>query len=262
MKKSVQYIFAFAFIAVLLFGFNAIFAQDDGTGVAGPVPLTVDSPKVEPKTEPPLAGESYLVWYLTAMGPLFAPTFGFISIVFVTLAVMNFMVIQREKMMPQATMERFKQLLNEKKFQEAYEVMKASDSSLGKIISTGLARLSSGYDTAVQAMSVAAEEEIMRFEQRLGYIATIASISPLVGLLGTVFGMVDSFQVIARSGQTPQASQLAAGISLALVTTQVGLLIAIPALVVYEYLRNQLALLVLELSVQTDTLMARFKKSE
>ena len=257
-------LFTLSFFALLLvFGTRTFIAQDGES----PTPVVVadmpkvDVPKVEPKTEPSVASESYLVWYLKALGPLFAPTFGFISVVFVMLAVMNAMVIQREKMMPQGMIERFKQLVNEKKYQEAYELTKASDSALGKIISTGLARISSGFEAAQQMMSVTTEEEIMRFEQRLGYIATIASISPLVGLLGTVFGMVDAFQVIARSGQTPQASELAAGISLALVTTQVGLLIAIPALVVYEYLRNQLALLVLELTVQTDTLMAPFKSN-
>ncbi len=82
----------------------------------------------------------------------------------------------------------------------------------------------------------------------------------MIGLLGTVFGMVASFSVIAHSAAAPQASELAKGISTALVTTQMGLLIAIPAIIIYEFFRNKLALLVHEMTVQTETLMGRFKK--
>ena len=81
----------------------------------------------------------------------------------------------------------------------------------------------------------------------------------MIGLLGTVYGMVESFNVIARSPSAPQASELAGGISTALITTEVGLFIAVPAIICYEYLRNKLALLVLELNVQTENLMSRFK---
>jgi biopolymer transport protein ExbB len=203
--------------------------------------------------------DSYLFWYLKALGPLFAPAFAITSICFVMLVVMNWMSINRNNIMPQAMIDTFKQQLEEQKFQEAYETAHASDSPQGKILAAGLAKMQSGYEAAQQSMSDVAEEEIMRLEQKLGWIAMIAGIAPMLGLLGTVFGMVDSFNVIARSGTAPQASELAAGISTALITTQVGLLIAIPAMIVYEFLRNKLALLVLELTVQTENLMNRFK---
>jgi biopolymer transport protein ExbB len=203
--------------------------------------------------------DSYLFWYLKALGPLFAPAFAVTSICFVMLVVMNWMSINRNNIMPQAMLNIFKQQLDDQNFQEAYETAHASESPQGKILAAGLAKMQSGYEAAQQSMSDVAEEEIMRLEQKLGWIAMIAGIAPMLGLLGTVFGMVDSFNVIARSGTAPQASELAAGISTALITTQVGLLIAIPAMIVYEFLRNKLALLVLELTVQTENLMNRFK---
>jgi biopolymer transport protein ExbB len=208
--------------------------------------------------EKDVSQESYLFWYLKALG-IFAPVFAITSICFVMLVVMNGMSITRNNIMPQAMIETFKQQLDAQHFQEAYETAHASESLQGKILAAGLAKMQSGYEAAQQSMSDVAEEEIMRLEHKLGWIAMIAGIAPMLGLLGTVFGMVDSFNVIARSGTAPQASELAEGISLALITTQVGLLIAIPAMIIYEYLRNKLALLVLELAVQTEHLMNRFK---
>ncbi|MDR1964012.1 MAG: MotA/TolQ/ExbB proton channel family protein [Planctomycetaceae bacterium] len=203
--------------------------------------------------------DSYLFWYLKALGPLFAPAFAILSICFVMLVVMNWMSISRNNIMPQDMITAFKQQLDDQNFQEAYETAHLNESAQGKILAAGLAKMQSGYEAAQQSMSDVAEEEIMRIEQKLGWIAMIAGIAPMIGLLGTVFGMVDSFNVIARSGTAPQASELANGISTALITTQVGLLIAIPAMLVYEFLRNKLALLVLELTVQTENLMSRFK---
>ncbi|MDR2440174.1 MAG: MotA/TolQ/ExbB proton channel family protein [Planctomycetaceae bacterium] len=208
--------------------------------------------------EEEISQDSYLFWYLKALG-LFAPVFAVTSICFVMLVVMNWMSINRNNIMPQTVIDTFKQQLDEQNFQEAYETAHTSDSPQGKILAAGLAKMQSGYEAAQQSMTDVAEEEIMRLEQKLGWIAMIAGIAPMLGLLGTVFGMVDSFNVIARSGTAPQASELAEGISTALITTQVGLLIAIPAMIIYEFLRNKLALLVLELTVQTENLMNRFK---
>ena len=108
-------------------------------------------------------------------------------------------------------------------------------------------------------MNDAAEEEVMALEHRLSYLGTIASVSPMVGLLGTVFGMIDAFSVISETG-APQASELAKGISTALVTTQIGLLIAIPALVLFEVFKNLLARFLLELNLQTENVLKQLKQ--
>jgi biopolymer transport protein ExbB len=172
---------------------------------------------------------------------------------------MNWLAISRNAVAPPEMIEQFNAKLDAKEYQEAYEIANNSNSSLGKIFAVGLTKLSAGYAAAEQAMNDTAEDEVMMLEHRLSYLGTIASVTPMIGLLGTVWGMVDAFSVIARSGAAPQASELAGGISLALITTQIGLLIAIPALILFEILKNRLARLVLELNVQTDNVMTRFK---
>ena len=87
----------------------------------------------------------------------------------------------------------------------------------------------------------------------------VGTISPMLGLFGTVHGMIESFQVIALSDATPQAQELADGISTALFTTLVGLAIAIPAIAAYNILRNRVSRLVLEVGIISEGLMSRFQ---
>jgi biopolymer transport protein ExbB len=81
----------------------------------------------------------------------------------------------------------------------------------------------------------------------------------MVGLFGTVHGMISSFYAIAVAGATPEASKLAGGISTALLTTLIGLAIAIPAIAAFNILRNRVARLVLEVGIVSENLMNRFE---
>ena len=212
--------------------------------------------------------ESLFVWYVKACGPIFSPLFVLISIVFVTLAIMNWLAISRNAIVPTDMIEQFHEKLKAKEFQEAYEIAKGSDSTLGKIFAVGLVKMSENaaasaalrVSAAEQAMNDTAEEEVMALEHRLGYLGTVASVSPMVGLLGTVGGMIWVFNILS-SGGPPQASELAGGIALALVTTQIGLLIAIPALVFFEVFKTRLARYTLEISLQTENVLNRFKQN-
>ena len=137
---------------------------------------------------------------------------------------------------------------------------KADESFLGLVLSAGLEKLQTGYEQAIEAMQEVGEEENMKLEHRLSYLGLIGTIAPMVGLLGTVVGMVESFSVIAQSTVTPKPADLAEGISKALITTLVGLVIAIPAIAVYNIIKNRIARLVLEVGIVSEGLMSRFQK--
>ena len=200
--------------------------------------------------------ENLLMWYLRACGWFFGPTFIVISIVFVTLVIMNWLTITRNAIVPTEMIEQFQTRLKNKEYQEAYELAKESDSLFGRVFAVGLVAMSEGsgsddFAAAQKAMEDSAEEEVMLLEHRLSYLSTIASISPMVGLLGTFWGMIESFSVIAQHG-APPATALAAGISLALVTGQIGLMLAIPSMVLFEVFKNRLSRFVLELNIQME----------
>ncbi|MEX1223087.1 MAG: MotA/TolQ/ExbB proton channel family protein, partial [Pirellulales bacterium] len=123
----------------------------------------------------------------------------------------------------------------------------------------GLGKLSAGYSQAIEAMQEVGEEENMKLEHRLSYMALIGSVAPMLGLFGTVHGMIDSFRVIANAVAAPKPKELAEGISTALFTTLVGLAIAIPAIAGYNILRNRVQRLVLEVGILSEGLMSRFQ---
>lgn len=206
---------------------------------------------------PPAKRQSQLAFFYHALGLRYVIAFLGLSFTFVALIVMNVLTLRRSSIVPLELVEAFEANINEKKYQEAYDLAKSDDSFLGHVLAAGLAKLSQGYAQALEAMQEVGEEETMKLEHRLGYIALIGTISPMVGLLGTVDGMVASFQVIATSESQPKPSQLAEGISMALITTLVGLWLAIPAIALFGIMRNRMARLTLEVGVVSEGLMSK-----
>jgi len=263
-------LFAASFIAALAATPQTVLAQDPEADAAAeapadPAPSTpVDDGSIKDAEGPaaPAPQVSYLAWVVDAMGWHYTIAFLAISFALVALFVMNLLAARRENVVPPTLVEGFEQHLNAKQYQEAYDLAKADDSFLGHVLSAGLSRVSGGYDEAVEAMQEVGEEENLRMEQRLGYLALIGTISPMIGLLGTVEGMVESFMVIANTATgAPDPQELAKGISKALFTTLVGLYLAIPALTAYHVIRNRVSRLVLEVGVVSEGMMRRFRKT-
>ena len=99
----------------------------------------------------------------------------------------------------------------------------------------------------------------MSMEHKIGYLALIGSIAPMLGLLGTVQGMVMAFQVIANSSTSPKPAELADGVATALFTTLEGLVVAIPAIVFYSLYKNRLARFLMECGFVAENLMKNFQ---
>ncbi len=238
-------------------------AQDDGAapapGEPAPAPAPAAAAPPANNDEAPAPSQSVLGWMWKALGPMYMIIFLGLSFTFVALFVMNLLTARRENVCPSSLIEGFEAHLDEKQYQEAYELAKSDESFLGQVLSAGLAKLSAGYPQAIESMQEVGEEENMKLEHRLSYMALIGTLSPMVGLFGTVDGMIRSFQTIATGGSTPKASDLASGISTALFTTLVGLAIAIPAIAAYNILRNRIQRLVLEVGHSSEDLMGRFQ---
>lgn len=213
------------------------------------------APPAAPKGE-----ESLLAWLFDSLGFEYIIVFLSLSFILVALFIMNILAARREYVCPQNLIEGFEAHLDQKQYQEAYELSKADESFLGNVLSAGLARLSSSYQHAVAAMQEVGAEENMKMEHRLSYLALIGTLSPMIGLFGTVHGMINAFYEIATGGGTPDPNKLAEGISTALLTTLIGLAIAIPAIAGYNILRNRVQKLVLEVGITSENLMGRFEK--
>lgn len=203
-------------------------------------------------------GENYLVWMFRSLGLFFTVVFALLSLSMVALVVVNFLALRRDVVAPEELAAKFGALLDENRFQDAYQLAKDDESILGKTLAIGLSKTSGGYAKAEQAMRDVQEEETMRLEHQIGYLALIGNLAPMVGLFGTVVGMIASFQAIAAGGAAPSPQKLAEGIATALFTTEVGLAIALPALAAFDILKNRLARFMLDVSILSDNLMSRF----
>lgn len=184
--------------------------------------------------------DNLLVYYIKALGATFVIVFVGLSFALVALLVMCFLQLRRTVLMPPELMEGFENHLDKKEFQQAYELAKADDSYLGRVLSIGLVKLQVGRQQAIDAMRETQAEEAMQLEHKISYVSLIGAIAPMFGLLGTVSGMVSAFTVIAQSATQPKHHELASGISQALVTTLIGLWIAIPATACFSLFRNWL----------------------
>jgi biopolymer transport protein ExbB len=201
---------------------------------------------------------SFLVYIAEACGWFWGPAFLLCSFILVALIMMNLLQVRREVLLPTQFVEEFEQKLNAKDFQGAYEFARSDESFVARVLAAGMGRLSRGYEEAVEGMQEAGEDENMALEHRLSYVALIGTIAPMMGLMGTVQGMITSFDVIATSPTAPKPSELANGISTALVTTLIGLVLAIPAMVFHGILKNRIQRLVLEIGMVSEGLMGRF----
>ena len=199
-----------------------------------------------------------LGWMIRASG-----IFGFlillVAFTMVAIIMMIALQLRRDNYLPASFIEEFEQQLLAKDYQGAYESAKGSDSFIGRILAAGMGRLSRGYDEAVEQMQQVGEDETMSMEHKIGYLALIGSIAPMLGLLGTVQGMVMAFQVIANSSTSPKPAELADGIATALFTTLEGLVVAIPAIVFYSLYKNRLARFLMECGFVAENLMKNFQ---
>jgi len=255
-RKSILLLWLALAVAAVLptLGGNSIVMAQDEPAAAAEAPAAGGNPAAAPTIQ----SRSFLSYIVRACGWFWGPSFLLLSFILVALIMMNMLQVRRDVLLPSQFVEEFEQKLNAKDFQGAYEFARSDESFVARVLAAGMGRLSRGYPEAVEGMQEAGEDENMALEHRLSYVALIGSVAPMMGLMGTVQGMIKSFDKIAMSAVSPKPSELADGISTALVTTLIGLLLAVPAMVFHTILKNRIQRLVLEIGMVSEGLMGRF----
>jgi len=202
--------------------------------------------------------ESVLVFYYNALGVKYVIVFLMLSFGLVALLVMCFLQIRRPVLMPPGLSEAFEAHLEAKEYQQAYELARNDDSYLGQVLAAGMGKLQSGYGAAVEALQAEEGEQAMKLEHKISYVSLVGALAPMFGLLGTVDGMVSAFMIIAKSATAPKPNELAIGISQALITTLIGLWLAIPAIACFALFKNWLQKLTGDVDTEAMRLMSRF----
>lgn len=225
---------------------------------AEPAPAAAVAGDAAAKTDeaPAQDEQTFLQWMIAASG-VFGAVLLIISFIMVAVIMMNLLQVRRDNLLPEGFVAAFEEKLSAKDYQGAYEIARNDDSLIARVLAAGLSRLNRGYEEAVEGMQEVGEEESMAMEHRLSYLALIGSIAPMIGLMGTVWGMIASFRTIATASVAPKPKDLADGISTALFTTLEGLVVAIPAIIAYSLLRNRVSRLLLEVGRVSEGLMSR-----
>ena len=153
---------------------------------------------------------------------------------------------RRSRVIPEKLLAEINTLLDKKSFEMIIGICKENTSSLAKVVLAALNNKDKNREQIIEAVEVAGRKESISLLRYTNILGTIAAVSPLLGLLGTVFGMIQTFAVIQVQG-VGDANALAGGISEALVSTASGLTIAIPSLIFYRYLQAQAKKLSIEL---------------
>jgi len=213
-------------IAILLFIFasHSAYAQ---------VPITVSANSDQMPAEMTL-------WQTLKAGGGVMVVIGFLSILALAIIIYDFMMLKVSKMAPHKLFESVMNKLESRDFGAAQTLCrKESSTIISKIVLSGLERRNPLDDTAREAMESTARAELTNLWQNINYLSDIVAVAPLLGLLGTVLGMIQAFHAVPLQSASVKTTLLAAGISKAMVCTASGLIVAIPALIAYSYFRGQ-----------------------
>lgn len=170
----------------------------------------------------------------------------FCSILMVGIAIERFYTLRRKNIINPDFLEKVREHWNWKDIHLGLQLCKSYDNSLSRILKAGLLRFGGKVDEIERAIEGAGQHESSLLTSNLRVLGAVANITPMLGLLGTVFGMIKAFHVISQSG-TGNPGLVASGISEALITTAAGLLVGIPALALYHYFRGRIERFVYEM---------------
>jgi biopolymer transport protein ExbB len=186
-----------------------------------------------------------MIEVLRSGGPIMIPL-AICSVLALAVIVERFWNLREDKILPPSEVEHLRGLIDRGEFERAEEYAASRPSPLNNILLPALENRRESREFVRQVVHDAGRQEVPGLERYLGILGTIASIAPLLGLLGTVLGMIQVFAVVSQQG-VGQADALAGGIAQAMITTATGLAIAIPALAAYNYYVGKAEGMVLEM---------------
>jgi len=162
-----------------------------------------------------------------------------LSIAMVAIIVENLITVRRGTLMPRGLADDVRQLVRERQYKQAEEFSHQSASFLGDMLAAGLGEADTSYARIEKTMEDVCARQMARLMRKIEYLAVIGTVAPMLGLLGTVWGVMLAFLEFTGKANV-QVTELAPGIAHALVNTFIGLCVAIPAFASYGYLRNRI----------------------
>lgn len=193
---------------------------------------------------PAESGDSF--WQIVTAGGWVGVLIILLSVAAAALAIEHAMTIRAGVLMPAGLGDRVREMLKNRQLADALQQCKLRPSCLAYVLHAGLSEVDGGWSAVEKGMEDALAEQSARLFRKIEYLSLIGNIAPMLGLLGTVIGMIMAFREVADSQGAARAADLAQGIYLALVTTVEGLVVAIPSLAAFSVFRNRVDQLMAE----------------
>ena len=190
---------------------------------------------------------------LVTKGGIFMYPILLCSVVALAIFIERLWTLRTSRIIPRKFIDNIEDLIKKKKLAEAIFLCQGNVSSIAKIFLAGLKHTHKGTRPVKEAIEERGGREGVMLEKRVGLLSTISNLAPLLGLLGTVSGMIKTFKFISQSGVNP--GLLAGGIAEALITTAAGLCVAIPVLVCYRILKDKADSLIFEMEEKSIRLI-------
>ncbi len=177
-------------------------------------------------------------------------------------AVDCFVLIKPQKLMPASLIGNVQNAMAEGDVMKALKACENEPSAMANILSSAFQHVEDGYDVIQEAVNAAADLETERLMQRLNWISVCSNLGPSLGLLGTVQGMILTFEALAKAQGAVPASELALSIGQALWTTAGGLIVSIPTITIFYSLRNKANRLIMRMTALTMELLKGLRNVE
>jgi biopolymer transport protein ExbB len=197
---------------------------------------------------------------IKAGGPVMWPIL-FCSVVAMAIVLERLWTLQEKRVIPRELTAKVWKLVETGTLTEKHVVALQENSPLGRVLAAGLANRGRGREVVKEVLEDTGRHVVHELERFLNTLGTVATVSPLLGLLGTVTGIINAFNAITAQG-VGDPRVLSGGIGEALITTAAGLLVAIPALVAYRYLRGRVDALVIEMEKEAMQLVQSLDKAQ
>ncbi len=184
------------------------------------------------------------------------------SVLALAIIIERFWSLQRTKVFPEGFLVRMDEMMKSSRKAEALSACRENESAISRILEAGVQSGDRPRTEIREALQVAGRSEAMLLNRWVGTLGAVAALEPLMGLLGTVLGLIESFRDLSTSTVVGDPSVVASGVWQALITTAAGLIIAIPTFAMYRYFRARVSLLVMDMEQSAFSLLQQLSQPQ
>ncbi|MGQ9770701.1 MAG: MotA/TolQ/ExbB proton channel family protein [Thermogutta sp.] len=237
-------------------GTNSASGLDQRSGSPSGQRIPSDREQDQPKGK----SSSLSFWGIVRAGGTVGILIMLLSIISVALAVEHLFALRQDLFLPPAVIQEASAKLSARDWNGVLEICRANPSVLSEVLASGVREHEAGWSEMEKVMEETLAEQTARWNRKVEYLSVIGNIAPMLGLLGTVIGMILAFRTVAETQGAARAADLAEAIYLALVTTVEGLIVAIPSLAAYAFFRNRVDELMAEVAGTVQKMFAPLKR--